>query len=153
MATHARTRLFYLCVMSVLLALTSLGAHAALSDRSRAAISERIAPKGTLCEVGQSCAAARSVLTGVAAGDRTGTQVYQSVCFTCHDTGAGGAAKLDESVKWAGKRAARTLEQIYQSAIEGRNAMPARGSCTDCSDEEIKRAVDHMLSRVDELSG
>ena len=138
-----------LCTPSVLV---SLSVHAAISERARAAIAERIAAEGVLCQQGQSCATARRAPSTVAAGERTGEQVYQSVCFTCHDTGAGGAAKLDESKKWTAKQAARTLNQIYQSALEGRNAMPARGSCVDCTDEEIKLAVDYMLARVEELS-
>lgn len=141
-------------LIAALLFMVTLSASAqnTLSERTRAAISERIAPVTKICQQGESCAKTRPALQTAAVGERTGDQIYQTVCSTCHDTGAGGAAKLDESEKWTAKRAARTLSQIYQSAIGGRNAMPARGSCVDCTDEEIKRTVDYMLERVSTLS-
>jgi cytochrome c5 len=36
---------------------------------------------------------------------------------------------------------------LYASAINGLNAMPAKGGRMDLSDEDIKAAVDHMLAQ------
>jgi cytochrome c5 len=33
---------------------------------------------------------------------------------------------------------------VWQNAINGINAMPPRGTCADCSDDEIKAAIEHM---------
>lgn len=118
------------------------------SERTRADVAHRLRPAGSVCVVGDPCASTRGAIPSANTGTRTGEQVYQFICFSCHDTGASGAATLDEHEKWVAKQAARTVAEIYQSAIGGRNAMPPRGNCTDCSDDEIRLAVDYMLERV-----
>lgn len=138
------------CLAVLVLCLPLATAHAVVSERARAAMSERVAPVGEACIQGTACAktAVVSSVRDTGAGARSPEQIYQSVCSVCHDTGAGGAAKLTEKEKWVAKRVARTVEEIYRSAIDGRNAMPPRGNCLDCSDEDIKRTVDYMLERV-----
>ncbi|MDW3125150.1 cytochrome c5 family protein, partial [Vibrio sp. 1974] len=34
---------------------------------------------------------------------------------------------------------------LVKHALEGFNAMPAKGTCMDCSDDEIIAAIDHMI--------
>ena len=41
----------------------------------------------------------------------------------------------------------QSIEAIYKHAIEGYKAMPAKGGCISCSDEEIQMAVDYMLEK------
>jgi cytochrome c5 len=38
------------------------------------------------------------------------------------------------------------METLLTHAINGFNAMPPRGTCAACSDEEIQAAIDHMLA-------
>lgn len=42
---------------------------------------------------------------------------------------------------------AQGSDKLYEHAIKGFNAMPARGSCTDCSDADIRKVVDYMVSK------
>ncbi|GAM72674.1 cytochrome c5 [Vibrio sp. JCM 19236] len=35
---------------------------------------------------------------------------------------------------------------MVDHAINGFNAMPAKGACMDCSDDEIVAAIDHMIA-------
>lgn len=124
--------------------------HAELSDRAKAIIAQRIESAAIVCAAGESCAKAHTALsatTEVKIGDRSADTVYKTFCAACHDTGAGGAAKIGETQKWAAKLAARTVNEIYQNALNGRNAMPARGTCQNCTDAEIKRTVDYILER------
>jgi cytochrome c5 len=37
------------------------------------------------------------------------------------------------------------METILANAINGINAMPPRGTCNSCSDEEIQASIDYML--------
>jgi cytochrome c5 len=37
------------------------------------------------------------------------------------------------------------METMVKHAIQGYNAMPARGLCADCSDQEIADAVAYMV--------
>ncbi|MDF4603827.1 c-type cytochrome, partial [Vibrio parahaemolyticus] len=45
---------------------------------------------------------------------------------------------------WA-PRIAQGKDVLVKHALEGFNAMPAKGTCMDCSDDEIIAAIDHMI--------
>ncbi|MGL4930710.1 MAG: c-type cytochrome [Plesiomonas sp.] len=36
------------------------------------------------------------------------------------------------------------MDTLQKHAISGINQMPPRGTCTDCSDDEIKAAIEYM---------
>jgi len=78
---------------------------------------------------------------------RPGDEVYAAKCTSCHDLGMGGAPKLSNKAAWTA-RIAQDKEVIYRHAIKGYGSMPSRGTCSTCSDEDIKAAVDYMISRV-----
>lgn len=75
-----------------------------------------------------------------------GQQIYQQVCFACHGTGAAGAPKLEKAA-WK-DRLAKGKEALYNSALHGIGVMPPKGGRMDLSDEDIKAAVDYMLSQL-----
>lgn len=109
-------------------------------------VAERIKPAGELCMAGETCAAP-VVADAAAGGARSGEAVYSSKCFTCHATGAAGAPKLGDAGDWQARLDARGEDGLYDSAINGFQGMPAKGLCMDCSDEELKAAVDHILAQ------
>jgi cytochrome c5 len=76
-----------------------------------------------------------------------GQKVYQQACFACHATGAAGAPKLDDKAAWK-DRIAKGNETLYKHAIEGFNAMPAKGGRADLSDDDVKAAVDYIVSQA-----
>ncbi|KKE81035.1 c-type cytochrome, partial [Pseudoalteromonas luteoviolacea] len=78
----------------------------------------------------------------VPSGPRSGEQIYQASCFACHGTGALGAPKTAD--EWA-TRLTKGADVLLDHAINGFNAMPPKGTCMDCSDEEIQAAIDFML--------
>ena len=45
-------------------------------------------------------------------------------------------------------RLAKGMNMLYSNAINGIGAMPAKGLCPTCSDEEIEIAVDYMLEGI-----
>lgn len=105
-------------------------------------IKARIAPVGTTCMSGDDCAAAPA--PAVAAGPKSGKDVYAGSCATCHASGLMSAPKIGAAADWA-PRTAKGLETLYAHAISGFNSMPPKGMCAACSDDEIKAAVDHMV--------
>lgn len=109
-------------------------------------VADRIKPVGEVCMAGEACAAAVVASAG-SDGPRTGEEVYSTKCFTCHATGAAGAPKLGDVDSWQARLAERGLEGLYDGAINGFKGMPAKGLCMDCSDEEIKASVDHILAK------
>ena len=66
--------------------------------------------------------------------------------MACHSAGIAGAPKVGEQVAWA-SRIAKGMDALYDSGINGVacTGMIARGGCADCSDDEIRLAVDFMV--------
>lgn len=75
----------------------------------------------------------------------TGEQVYQKLCMSCHETGLAGTPKKGDSAAWA-PRIAQGEETLFKHALEGFNAMPAKGGDPNLSDLEVKRAVVFMAN-------
>lgn len=70
---------------------------------------------------------------------------YQSTCFACHGTGAAHAPEVGDVIEWE-IRLEKGLETLVQNTITGLNGiMPARGLCTDCSDDQLQQIVEFML--------
>ncbi len=76
-----------------------------------------------------------------------GEKVYKSVCFACHDSGVANSPKLGDKAAW-GPRLATGKDALYNSALHGKNAMPAKGGNPALSDDEVKAAVDFMMSQA-----
>lgn len=75
----------------------------------------------------------------------TGDVVYKQVCAACHDAGVAGAPKLGDKGQWA-ERLAQGAQVLFESALKGKNAMPAKGGAAHLSDYEIERAVVYMAN-------
>lgn len=135
----------FLTASAAALAVLAGGAFAAADN---AAIADRIKPYGSVCLAGDECAnevAAAPAAAGGAAAARSGEAVYQQFCTACHGTGILNAPRTGDDAVWAERVAARgSLDALTQSAITGIGAMPPRGTCGNCSDEEIHAAVEFM---------
>ena len=77
-------------------------------------------------------------------GDRTGKDVVDHVCATCHGTGKDGAPKIGDKAAWI-DRAKLGFDSAVRSAINGHGAMPARGGMPDLTDAEMRAAVAYMF--------
>jgi cytochrome c5 len=75
-----------------------------------------------------------------------GQQVYQTSCQACHATGAANAPKLGDKEAWA-PRIATGMDALVGSVMKGKNAMPPKGACAACSDDDLKAAVEYMVSQ------
>lgn len=75
-----------------------------------------------------------------------GEKVYRSICFSCHDVGIAGSPKIGDKEAWT-PRIATGIDTLYNHSINGFNAMPVRGGNPALSDDEIKAAVDWMVSK------
>lgn len=120
------------------------GAAMAVAQSVDEQIAERIAPAGQTCMKGDECAAAAPAAAASSGGARSGSDVYSGHCAACHATGAAGAPKFGDAGAW-GPRVAKGMDTLYTHALNGFNAMPAKGLCMTCSDDEVKAAVDHMV--------
>lgn len=128
---------------SVLIAGVALAG--ALSVQAEDTAAANTAPVAKVCKEGEPCAAAPAASAGGAA--KSGEQVFNSSCTSCHSTGAAGAPKVGDAAAWEPRLAARNKDGLYKSAQNGFNGMPPKGLCMTCSEDELKGAVDYMLSK------
>ena len=90
--------------------------------------------------------AALLALTSTVQAYDAGVSVYNSKCIICHGSGVAGAPKLGDKAAWA-PRIASGMDTLIANAIKGKNAMPPRGTCSECSDSDIADAVRYMVSK------
>ena len=76
-----------------------------------------------------------------------GKAIYDKTCFACHLTGVANAPLLGNKEMWA-PRIALGKEALYGSVINGKGAMPPKGGAMQLSEDEIKIAVDYMVSQA-----
>nr|WP_272888772.1 c-type cytochrome [Stutzerimonas stutzeri] len=110
------------------------------------AIAERLKPVGEVCIQGEECAAAGAGAAAAAGGAaRSGEEIYGKFCTACHGSGLLNSPKTGDSAAWSARAdAAGGLDGLLKHAISGINAMPPKGTCGDCSDDELKAAIQHM---------
>lgn len=77
--------------------------------------------------------------------ERSGQEVYDAVCVSCHGSGALGAPRFDNKSDWAG-RLGQGYDTLVKHAIEGIRQMPPRGGDGDLSDVEMARAVAYLAN-------
>ena len=88
---------------------------------------------------------------GGAAPHPGGEKVFKSVCFMCHQTGAGGAPIAGNKDDW-GPRIAQGKDTLYTHALNGftgqKGTMPPKGANSSLADADVKAAVDYMVAKV-----
>lgn len=118
----------------------------ALPPGSDDQIRERLAPIGAICRAGDDCG--QTVAAATSSGPMSGQEVYDTFCFACHLVGVSGAPKLGDAGDWE-PRLAQGMDTLWDHTKNGINLMPAGGSCVSCSDDELRDAMDYMVSSVE----
>lgn len=75
--------------------------------------------------------------------DEALAKIYQRSCFSCHARGVNGAPRSGDLAAWAPRRE-QGLETLVQHTRQGYKAMPPRGLCFDCSDEDYAALIQFM---------
>lgn len=132
-------------------------------ERRASSVSERTAPMGEISVAGESedtgmvQAVAEPMDTGMetaaAAGDPAGVDgkaTFDSVCAACHGSGIPGIPQFGDAEAWA-PRIAQGTDTLYSNAINGYTGssgmmMPPRGANPDLTDDQVKAAVDYMVT-------
>lgn len=122
------------------------GAQAAMD---KDAIAERLAPVGEVCLASQDCgsASAPAASSSDDGGGADGEGIYGQVCSVCHDSGVAGAPVRGDEDQWAA-RTDQGFDTLLDHAINGLNAMPARGGNPSLSDDDMHAAVAYMVEPV-----
>ncbi|HXN08796.1 MAG TPA: c-type cytochrome [Candidatus Acidoferrales bacterium] len=78
--------------------------------------------------------------------ERSGKEVVESLCVSCHASGASGAPKIGDRKAWS-KLASRGLSGLSKSALNGIRGMPPHGGNPNLTDTEIERAITYMVNQ------
>ena len=76
---------------------------------------------------------------------RTAEDIYQQYCAVCHRGGVAGAPKFRTDSDWQKRFDVKGIDGLTKTAIQGLNAMPPKGTCADCTAQEIRAAVEYMV--------
>lgn len=126
------------------------------SKEYQASVEDRIRPFGQVYMPGEEVDTGKPLVVLAAhsepvATTMSGPQVYNEACIVCHATGIGGAPTIGDEVAWQ-PRVAKGNDTLYLNAIEGyigsTGSMPQKGGRLDLSDDEVRRAVDYMVSEL-----
>ncbi len=79
------------------------------------------------------------------AKERSGKEVVDAVCASCHASGEKGAPKVGDRAAWA-PRLKQGMDALALKAIRGHDGMPPRGGTAALTDGEIKAAVNYMFN-------
>jgi len=124
------------------------------------AVAERIKPVGELT-VGAAPAtkvttASNAVMDAIipsanaAGAEDHGKKIYDTTCMACHAAGVAGAPKFGDKAAWA-PRIAQGMDTLHTHAIKGfqgkAGMMPPKGGNMSAKDEDVKAAVDYMVSQ------
>ena len=79
-----------------------------------------------------------------------GQKIWMGTCKACHAFGLIGAPFIGDKQLWA-PRIAQGMDTLYSHAINGftsemGNAMPAKGGNNELTDDQVKAAVNYMVS-------
>ena len=130
------------------------GVYTADTEEYQQAITDRIQPLGNVLMPGEEASVGDPVVAEAeqpppVEATLSGPQVYNEACLICHGAGVGGAPILGDADAWSA-RIAQGNETLYQHALEGYTGqagyMPAKGGRVDLSDDEVRGAVDYMVS-------
>ncbi len=137
-----------IAALALALSLTVVGcgddkAAAPLTAQQEKEVAARLAPPGEVV-MASDVAPVAAATAGAAA--RSGEEIYNTKCMTCHASGVAGAPILGNVGDWE-PRLAKGMDVLYASSISGLNGMPPKGLCMDCSDDELKASVDYMVEK------
>jgi cytochrome c5 len=107
-------------------------------------LEHRISPIGSICVEGEECKAEEVVVVEAPKGPRAASQIVGDYCAGCHMSGVMNAPKIGSSFK---ALESKGITNLLKVAKKGKNAMPRMGGCSDCTDEELTTAIQHMIDQ------
>lgn len=74
-----------------------------------------------------------------------GKKLFETKCSACHAAGVAGAPKFGNKDDWA-PRIAKGIDALMVTVLNGKGAMPPKGTCMECSDDQLKAAAQYMVN-------
>ena len=155
-------------------AVAALGLSLSASVASAQSAADNIRPARSVCLAGQPCVGNK---VGMAAAPVASTEVvaepveakaaqesaapmamaaaadsfdvegtYMANCNACHAAGVANAPKLGDKAAWDA-RLEKGMDALMVNVMNGINAMPAKGLCMSCTQENLQEIVNYMVAR------
>jgi len=83
-------------------------------------------------------------LSGTVLAD--GEKIYKQSCQACHANGVANSPKPGDKAAWA-PRIATGMDAMLATAKKGKGAMPPKGTCMSCSDDDLRSAIEYMVNQ------
>lgn len=75
------------------------------------------------------------------------SQIYQRSCISCHTSASSGAPIVGFQAAWQ-PRQEQGMPALLEHARAGYRAMPAKGFCNDCSDQDLQQLIEFMVQPI-----
>lgn len=122
--------------------LSNINAEDSLSLREQL-IQSRIEPMSSIRISGQVTQTASSANKK----SLSNKELYNKYCTLCHSAGVAGAPRLGNKADWT-PRIKKGLATLKKHALSGYKAMPAKGTCMECSSKQIVSLIQFMIDKV-----
>lgn len=121
----------------------------AIEDADRQQIQQRIQAVGKVHVQGINDTSLAEIKTKTTATIKKdpGQDTYEHFCIVCHRDGLAGAPKFQDANDWKLRMSGKKIEDLIGVSIKGLNAMPPKGTCSECSDDDLKAAIQYMLPK------
>jgi cytochrome c5 len=67
--------------------------------------------------------------------------LFNKSCVSCHLSGVAGAPKKGDAARWNELLENKGMKDLLQSVTRGLGAMPAKGMCPTCSQEDFENII------------
>ena len=74
------------------------------------------------------------------------SEKYDRSCVTCHANPDALAPLVGNKFHWDKLIKEKGMDGLLENSIKGSGAMPARGNCLDCTDEELEAIIKFMAA-------
>lgn len=132
----------YLLITCCCVLLSTLAVAKLSGSLSVEAITERLKPMGEVYIIGAPAPGSQPAVA--TAGVGSPKDIFENNCKMCHQTGVAGAPKFGNHDDWA-PRISQGLDTLVKAAWTGIRAMPPKGNCLKCTQEDIKATVEYMI--------
>tara|TARA_A100001037_G_scaffold306298_1_gene350509 strand:+ start:995 stop:1507 length:513 start_codon:yes stop_codon:yes gene_type:complete len=148
--------LLYFCGVLILFSQSVLSSGPVFSEQDIEELRQFTKPVGIVCRVNLPChemtdkvfyevePVSQEVSSSASDNNLTGEAIYNRYCFSCHAAGIAGAPRFGDSAAWE-SRLAKGESVLHSNTRNGINAMPPRGLCISCTDEELEASVNYMI--------
>jgi cytochrome c5 len=80
---------------------------------------------------------------------QAGMKIFKEFCSSCHAVEPlidVNAPRIGDKTAWAARKK-MGMTHLLNLSIHGIAAMPARGGCFECSDEQLRETIDYILKK------